>query len=89
VAKLCAFREKDHNFVAALLDSGLVDGAEISVSLGQVLDRHRHAKERALSWLRPKASDRCAWAAGQRLCPTAQIDAPEQLSSTRSGVMQP
>jgi hypothetical protein len=27
VAKLCAFREKDRNFVAALLEAGLVDAA--------------------------------------------------------------
>ncbi len=30
VAKLCAFREKDRNFVAALLDAGLVDSDELA-----------------------------------------------------------
>jgi len=57
VAKLCAFREKDRNFVAALLDAGLVDSADITVLLNLVADRHQDVRERALSWLGAKASD--------------------------------
>ena len=47
VAKLCAFREKDQNFVAALVDS------ETIVSrLASVDERYRPAAEVATSWLR-------------------------------------
>ena len=56
VAKLSAFREKDRNFVAALLDAGLVDGAVIAARLGQVPDKHLPATERALSWLTSRKS---------------------------------
>ncbi len=51
VAKLCAFREKDQNFVAALLDAGLVDVAVIAERLGAVPRKHRPATERAFAWL--------------------------------------
>ena len=51
VAKLCALREKDRNFVGALLDAGLVDHAVIAARLGQVPDKHLPAIDRALSWL--------------------------------------
>jgi hypothetical protein len=51
VAKLCAFREKDQNFVAALLDAGLVDAAVITQRLAAVPAEHRAAAERALVWL--------------------------------------
>lgn len=51
VAKLCAFREKDQNFVAALLDAGLVDAAVIAERLAAVPAEHRAAAERALVWL--------------------------------------
>jgi hypothetical protein len=51
VAKLCAFREKDQNFVAALLDHGLVDAAVIVRRLGAVPKQHLPATERALGWL--------------------------------------
>jgi hypothetical protein len=51
VAKLCAFREKDRNFVAALLDVGLVDDGVIAARLGRVPAKHLPATERALSWL--------------------------------------
>ncbi len=54
VAKLCAFREKDRNFVAALLDAGLMDAAGLDTRLGLVPDRHSVAAERALSWLRSR-----------------------------------
>lgn len=52
VAKLCAFREKDRNFVAALVRSALVDREIILARLGSVDERHRPAAEVASSWLR-------------------------------------
>ena len=55
VAKLYAFREKDRNFVAALLDAHLVDSDVIAARLRGVPDRHLVATGRALAWL---ASDR-------------------------------
>jgi hypothetical protein len=51
VAKLCAFREKDQNFVAALLRAGLVDPVVIAQRLGAVPKRHLPATERARAWL--------------------------------------
>lgn len=51
VAKLCAFREKDRNFVAALLTAGLIDGNVIATRLAAVSDKHATATERAISWL--------------------------------------
>ena len=55
VAKLCAHREKDRNFVAALLDAGLVDPILIESRLGQV-DREQQVKaDVALDWLRRRA----------------------------------
>jgi uncharacterized nucleotidyltransferase DUF6036 len=51
VAKLCAFREKDRNFVAALLDAALVDGDVITERLSDVPSMHRSSTERALAWL--------------------------------------
>jgi hypothetical protein len=50
-AKLCAFREKDRNFVAALLDAGLVRGEVIAKRLRTVAREHLAAAERALAWL--------------------------------------
>ena len=52
VAKVCAFREKDQNFVAALVRSGLVDRETILTRLATVDERYRRAAERAGSWLR-------------------------------------
>lgn len=52
VAKLCAFREKDQNFVAALIHSQLVDYEIILARLTTLEERHRPAGERARSWLR-------------------------------------
>ena len=49
VAKLCAFREKDRNFVGALVRAGLVDAAVIASRLLTVPERY--SVERALSWL--------------------------------------
>ena len=51
VAKLCALREKDQNFVAALLDAGLADSDGIASRLASVPVEHRPAAERALGWL--------------------------------------
>jgi hypothetical protein len=51
VAKLCALREKDRNFVAALLDAQLVDGDVITTRLRSLPTTHRVATGRALAWL--------------------------------------
>jgi hypothetical protein len=51
VAKLCALREKDQNFVAALLDAGLVDAATIAARLPTVPEQFQPGSVRALSWL--------------------------------------
>jgi hypothetical protein len=51
VAKLCAFREKDQNFVAALLDAELVDAEVIAKRLPTVSEEHLPGTERALAWL--------------------------------------
>ncbi len=52
VAKLCAFREKDRNFVAAVIRSALVDRDTILARLTAIDQRHRPAAEQASSWLR-------------------------------------
>jgi hypothetical protein len=52
VAKLCAFREKDRNFVAALRQAELVDAAVILERLPTVAERYRQGAERAASWVR-------------------------------------
>ncbi len=51
VAKLCAHREKDLNFVRALYKAGLVDAAVIADRLGQVDARHQQAAAVAVRWL--------------------------------------
>lgn len=51
VAKLVALREKDTNFVAALIDAGLVDPRVIAKRLGHLNERHGAAAERAQGWL--------------------------------------
>jgi Nucleotidyltransferase of unknown function (DUF6036) len=51
VAKLCALREKDQNFVAALLDAGLVDAEVIARRLPEMPSKHHPSAERALAWL--------------------------------------
>ena len=51
VAKLVAFREKDRNFVAALLTANLVDADLIAERLPTVPAEHGTAVERALTWL--------------------------------------
>ena len=45
VAKLCALRERDQNFVVALLDAGLVDAEVIGSRLVTVPERHLAAAE--------------------------------------------
>jgi hypothetical protein len=52
VAKLCALREKDRNFVAALLHANLVDAQTILARLLTVGPRHRASADRAAVWLR-------------------------------------
>ena len=54
VAKLCALREKDQNFVAALLDASLVNPDIIAERLDSVPDRYRPNAERAINWLRSR-----------------------------------
>ncbi|UUZ60207.1 DUF6036 family nucleotidyltransferase [Nocardioides sp. B-3] len=51
VAKLTAFREKDRNFVAALLEANLVDAALIATRLTTVPRRHLAATEHGLTRL--------------------------------------
>ena len=50
-AKLVAFREKDRNFVAALIDAGLVDADLIAARLTTVPLAHTEAVEQARTWL--------------------------------------
>jgi hypothetical protein len=52
VAKLCAFREKDQNFVAALVRSALVDRKTILTRLSAADERYGPTAEVAASWLR-------------------------------------
>jgi hypothetical protein len=51
VAKLCALREKDQNFVAALLDARLVNPDVIGSRLEMLPAEHQSAAARAQSWL--------------------------------------
>lgn len=51
VAKLVALREKDVNFVAALIIAGLVEKQTISARLDQLDPSHAVAAERAKSWI--------------------------------------
>ena len=51
VAKLCALREKDRNFVDALIIAHLVDPHVIATRLATVPERYRRASERAATWL--------------------------------------
>lgn len=51
VAKLCALREKDQNFVAALLKASLVDADLITERLTTVPESFIEAATRAQSWL--------------------------------------
>lgn len=51
VAKLCAFRDKDREFVRALLDASLVDGTTIQQRLEALPSTHQPAATRAMRWL--------------------------------------
>jgi hypothetical protein len=51
VAKLAAFREKDRNFVRALLDAGLVNAGVIASRLLTIPSEHLNTTDRALAWL--------------------------------------
>lgn len=57
VAKLCAFRDKDLNFVAALLDAGLVNPDVIASRLPTVQAKQLPATEQAHSWLASRSSE--------------------------------
>lgn len=54
VAKLCAYREKDLNFVGALLGNGLVDPELIDKRLSDVREANISASQRAQNWLRSR-----------------------------------
>ena len=56
VAKLCALREKDENFVEALLYAGLVDPVVIDARLDGLPAQYRAAATRARSWLTHRVS---------------------------------
>ena len=58
VAKLIAFREKDRNFVAALLQADLVDAALIASRLQTIPRQHVVTGEAALRWLSDHAQHR-------------------------------
>jgi hypothetical protein len=51
VAKLCAFREKDRDFVRALIDADMVDQTVIADRLLTVPECYRVAAENAARWL--------------------------------------
>ncbi len=51
VAKPCAFREKDTNFVGALLETGLVDAALILSRLDEVPSTWSGSVDRARRWI--------------------------------------
>ena len=50
-SKLCAFREKDINFVSALLEAGLVDAGTIAERLRHSPDDKATKADHALPWL--------------------------------------
>lgn len=50
-AKLCALREKDREFVKALLRARLVDADTIAARLATISKRHQDQIERAMQWL--------------------------------------
>lgn len=51
VAKLCAFREKDRNFVTALIHANLVEVQTILARLSTVEAQYRQSAERAVAWV--------------------------------------
>ncbi len=50
-AKLCAGREKDLNFVRALLGAGLIDGSTVAARLASIPSTHVLSAQRAAEWL--------------------------------------
>lgn len=56
VAKLCAFREKDRNFVTALVEAQLVDPDELAERLSELPDEFSGAAARAETWLASRAT---------------------------------
>lgn len=52
VAKLCAHREKDREFVRALVEAEVVDRETIAARLTAVPGQHEQRSKRALRWLR-------------------------------------
>jgi hypothetical protein len=54
-AKLSALREKDQNFVAELLEAGLVDSGVIAARLAAVPERYRPGAEHGAEWLASRA----------------------------------
>ncbi|HTU15333.1 MAG TPA: DUF6036 family nucleotidyltransferase [Solirubrobacterales bacterium] len=50
-SKLCAFREKDINFVSALLRAGLVDAGTVAERLRKLPSNDATKADRALPWL--------------------------------------
>lgn len=54
VAKLCALRQKDVNFVSALLEANLVDNELITARLRTIGSSHHDRAEQALAWLRSR-----------------------------------
>ena len=52
VAKLVALREKDRNFVTALLEANLVDADLVASRLRTIPSEHVAAREAALTWLK-------------------------------------
>lgn len=59
VAKLCAHREKDREFVRALVEAEVVDRETIAHRLTTVPEQHEQRSMRALRWLRS-----LPWASG-------------------------
>ncbi len=55
VSKLCALREKDINFVSALLDAGLVDATTVAQRLPRVPEQDQPNAELGLAWLRGRS----------------------------------
>lgn len=51
VSKLCAFREKDRDFVEALLRAGIVDAGTLLARISTVPGIHPIALDRAIGWL--------------------------------------
>jgi hypothetical protein len=51
LAKLCAFREKDQNFVSALLEESLVNSDVITARWATITERYRRNAEHTAEWL--------------------------------------